>query len=143
MPSHERAESDAEPGAFDSRNSLSRAGYFDYGCALTAKEVEQQLSRQSGEEDGRRSSMCSDNLARSHPFEVESDDAQTPCKEPRRETDIAPQRVVQCGGVRPGRKTVCSADIFVMYEELVQVRDAAHPSEAKEPRRGTRSNHRQ
>src|SRR5437016_8044827 len=121
--------SHAEPHSMDGLDGVSGAADFDVGRALTPKEVEQQLARHSREARSRLSSTRAQDLGRPQPLELEPDAAQSPCEEPRRYADIAPQRLVQCSGVVPWIQAVGSADILMVNEELVEVRDAAHPSD--------------
>ena len=126
--------SHAEPHSLDGLDSLFGAADLDFGGGLTPKEKEQQLARQTGEAGRRLSSTGSQDLGRPRPLELETDTTESPCQEPRREAGIAPQRFVQCGGVRPWIKTVGSADILMVNEELVEVRDRGAPTRVERTR---------
>ncbi len=56
--------------------------------------------------------------------------------------DIAPQGLVHGLLVRPRTATVSSAYVLVVDEELVEARNPAHPSDAEEARRRSRSDRR-
>ncbi len=137
------AHSHAEWRSLDGFDSLSGAADFDVRRALTAKQVEQQLTGQPGEASSRISSTCSQHPARPYPLELEPDAAQSPCEEPPGEADIAPQRVVQRRSIRPSIKPVGSTDMLMVNEKLIEVRTAAHPPDAKEPARRSRTNRRE
>jgi len=57
---------------------------------------------------------------------------QSPREEPGRATDVAPKGLVDRLLVGSGAATVGFADVLVVDEELVEVGDPAHPSDAEE-----------
>src|SRR2546430_9420842 len=56
--------------------------------------------------------------------------------------DVAPQGLVHCLLVRPGITTVGFAYVLVVDEELIEAREPAHPSDAEEAWRRSRSERR-
>ena len=72
-------------------------------------------------------------------MKLETGAAQSPREKPWRATDVAPQGLVHCTLVRSRTATVGSAHVLVVDEELVEVREPTHPSDAEEARRRSRS----
>jgi hypothetical protein len=60
---------------------------------------------------------------------------QPPDQQPGRSVDVEPQGVVHCRLVRSRAAAVGSANVLVVDEELVEVRESAHPVDAEEARR--------
>src|SRR5262249_29025009 len=129
--------SHAEVRAAHRRDGGWSAADFDCGRVLTPEEVEQQFAWWPREACGRVPSACPQNLAGACPFEFEAVAAQSSCEPPRCDADVAPQCLVQRGGVGSGLMTVRAANILMVHEELVEVRDAAHPPDAEETARWT------
>ena len=111
---------------------LFAAGDYYPGRGLSPEEVEEQLTRRADQARGRCASPRPQDLGRPRPFQVEPHAAQPPCEEPPRRADVPPQGFVQRGVVRPWMKSVGSAYILLVNEQLVEVRDAPHPPDPKE-----------
>ena len=88
------------------------------------------------------SSACPNGPCGRRPPELEPGTAQSSCEEPGRLADVAPQRLVQRDLVGSQTTTVGSADVLVVDEELVEVREPAYPSDAEEAGRRSRSDRR-
>jgi len=111
-------------------------------CVLPAEEVEQQFARRSGDAGSGFPSPCPDGLSSPCPLKLESRAVQSPREEPGRATDVAPQGHVQCMLVGSGATTVGSAYVLMVDEELVEAGDPAHPSDAEEAWRRSRTDRR-
>ena len=118
------------------------SAHLDLCRALPAEEVEQQFTRRSGDAGSGFPLPCPDGLSGPCPVKLESCAVQSPREEPRRATDVAPQGHVHCMLVGSGAATVGSAYVLVVDEELVEVGDPAHPCDAEEARRRSRSDRR-
>src|SRR5215470_20104700 len=112
------------------------------GRALPAEQVEQQLARRSGDAGGGFPPPCPDGPAGPRPLKLKTCAAQPPREEPAPATDVAPKGLVHRMLVRPGTTAVGPAHVLVVDEELVEAREAAHPSDAEEARRRPRSERR-
>ena len=104
-----------------------------------AEEVEQQLAWRSGDAGRGFPSPCSDGLSGPCPVKLETCAAQSPREEPGRASDVAPKGLIHCVLVGSRTMTVGSAYVLVVDEELVEVREPAHPSDAEEAWRWSRS----
>jgi hypothetical protein len=124
--------SHAEPRASHGLDCRSRSAHLDLCRALPAEEVEQQLARRSGDAGSRFPPPGSNGLCCSLPLKLETRPAQSPREEPARATDVAPKGLVHCVLVHSRTATVGSAYVLVVDEELVEAREAAHPSDAEE-----------
>jgi hypothetical protein len=120
-------------------NRRGRPVYFDLRRARAPEKVEQQLARRSDDAGGGFAWPCPDGLGRPLPLKLESGTLQPPCEKPPRLADIAPQGFVHRMLVRARSTIVGSTYVLVVDEELVEVRETAHPSDAKEARRWSRS----
>src|SRR5215471_3371661 len=138
MPNRLHAEPRA-PHGFDRRG---RPAHFDLCRALPAEEVEQQLARRSGDAGSRFPPPRPDGLSGPRPLKLKTRAAQPPCEEPGRAADVAPKGLVHGLLDRPGTMAVGSAYVLVVDEELIEAREPAHPSDAEEARRRSRSDHR-
>src|SRR6266540_6331919 len=107
--------------------------------ALPTEEVEQQLTGRSDDAGCRFPPPCSDGPSGPRPLEFETCAAQSPREEPGRAVDVAPKRLVHRMVVRSRTTTVGSAYVLVMDEELIEAREPAHPSDAEEAWRRSRS----
>ena len=132
----------AEPRASHRFDRRGRPAHLDMCRALPPEEVEQQLARRSGDKGGRFAPPCSNGLSGPRPLKLKSCTAQSPCEEPGRATDVAPQGLVHRMLVRSRTTTVGSAYVLVVDEELVEAREPAHPSDPEEAWRRSRSDRR-
>jgi hypothetical protein len=110
--------------------------------ALSAEEVEQQLAWRSGDAGSRFPPPCSNGLSGPRPLKLKTCAAQSPREEPGRATDVAPKGLIHCMLVRSRPTTVGSSYVLVVDEELIEVREPAHPSDAEEAWRRSRSDRR-
>ena len=110
--------------------------------ALPAEEVEQQLAWRSGDAGSRFPSPCPEGLSGPCPLKLESCAVQSPREEPAPAADVAPQGLVH--GMLAGSRAaaVGSAYVLVVDEELIEAREPAHPSDAEEAWRRSRSERR-
>ena len=113
---------------FDRRVS---SAHLDMCCALSAEEVEEQFAWRSGDAGSGFASPCSKGLSGSRPLKLESCAVQSPGEEPGRVSDVVSKGLVHCMLVGSGAATVGSAYVLVVDEELVEVREPAHPSDAE------------
>jgi len=127
------------PHGFDRR---SRSAHPDVCRALSAKEVEQQLAWGSGDAGGGFPPPCPDGLSGPRPLKLKACAAQSPREEPGRAADVAPQGLVHGMLVRPGTTAVGPAYVLVVDEELVEAWEPAHPFDAEEAWRRSRSERR-
>jgi hypothetical protein len=132
----------AEPRAPHGFDRRSRPAHLDMCRALPAEEVEQQLAWRPGDAGSRFPPPCPDGLSVSRPLELKTCAAQPPREEPGRASDVAPKGLVHGLLVRPGTTTVGSAYVLVVDEELIEARQPAHPSDAEEAWRRSRSDRR-
>jgi hypothetical protein len=132
----------AESCALHGFNRRIRSAHLDMCCALSAEKVEQQFARRSGDAGSGFASPCPDGLSGPCPLKLESCAVQSPREEPGRAADVAPKGHVHCMLVGSGAATVGSAYVLVVDEELVEVGDPAHPSDAEEAWRRSRSDRR-
>jgi hypothetical protein len=132
----------AKPRASDRFARPGRALHLDPGCILAPEEVEQQLARRPDEAGGGIPSPRSNGVGGSPPLQHESCTTQSADEKPAPMTDVAPQGLVHRLLVRARTATVGSAYVLVMDEELVEVREPAHPLDAEEARRRSRSDRR-
>ena len=123
----------------DGFDHCSRSVHLDVCRALPPEEVEQQLAWRSGDGHGRFPPPCSNGLGGPLPLKLKTGASQPPREEPGRLTDVAPKGLVHVVVVRSRTATVGSAYVLVVDEELVEVREPAHPSDAEEARRRSRS----
>lgn len=132
----------AEPRASHGFDRRIRPADLDMCRALPTEEVEQQFAWRSGDAGSRLPPPCSNGLSGPRPVKLETCAAQSPREEPGRETDVAPQSLVQCRLVGSRTTAVGSAYVLVVDEEFVEVREPAHPSDAEQAWRRSRSDRR-
>lgn len=119
-----------------------RPAHLDMCHALPAEQVEQQLARRSRDACGRFSHPYPDGLGGPRPLELKTHAAQSPREEPARAADVAPEGFVHRMLVGSGATAVGSAYVLMVDEELIEVRDPAHPSDTEETWRRSRSERR-
>lgn len=132
----------AEPRASHGFDCRSRPADLDMCRVLPAEEVEQQFAWRPGDAGSGFPSPCANGLSGPCPLELESCAAQSPREEPGRASDVAPEGFIHCVFVGSRTMTVGSAYVLVVDEELVEVREPAHPSDAEEAWRRSRSDRR-
>src|SRR5262245_37557604 len=126
-------------GVMERCDSLGRPGGIDLRRSLAPEQVEEKFAGRTAEPSrGFAVANCVP-LVGSRPFDLEPDPAQPATQVATTSADVSPESRLQCGreGVA-GASVVRSAHVLVVHEELVQVREGAHPSDAEEPGRWTR-----
>ena len=109
---------------------------------LPPEEEEQQLAWRPGDADGRFPPPGPDGPRGPRPLKLQACAAQPPREEPGRAADVAPKGLVHCMLVRSRTTTVGSAYVLVVDEVLIEAREPAHPSDAEEAWRRSRSDRR-
>jgi hypothetical protein len=120
----------------------SRSADFDVRRRLSTEEAEQQLAWSPGDARSRFPASGSNGLSGPRPVKLKTNASQAAGEKPGCSADVAPQGLVHGVLVRSGTATVGSAYVLVVDEELVEVRNPTHPSDAKEARRWSGSDHR-
>jgi hypothetical protein len=132
----------AEPRASHGFHRRIRPTHLDLCRDLPTEEVEQHFAWRSGDAGSRFPQPCSNGLSSPRPLKLQTCAVQSPREKPGRQTDVAPQGLVQCRFVRSRTTTVGSAYVLVVDEEFVKVRKPAYPSDAEQAWRRSRSNRR-
>ena len=130
----------AEPRAPHGLDRSSSPSHLNVRSLPSPEEVEQQLPRQPGDPSCGVSPFDVNDLRVPNPLKLKSGTSQAPCEEPRRATDVAPQGLVH--RLAHGSRTtpVGPAHVLVVNEELIEIRDPAHPANPEEARRRSQSN---
>lgn len=129
----------AELGVADGLDRRGWAGDLDLRRVLPSEEVEQQFAWSPGDAGDGLTAPRPDGLGRPGAVKFQAGAAQSSRQEPRSKPDVPPQSLVHRVLVHSRTATVRSADVLVVDEELVQVRAAAHPSDAEEAWRRPRT----
>lgn len=132
----------AEPRASHGFDRRIRPTHLDLCRDLPTEEVEQHFAWRSGDAGSRFPPPRSNGLSSPRPLKLQTCAVQSPREKPGRETDVAPQGLVQCRFIRSRTTTVGSAYVLMVDEEFVEVRKPAHPSDAEQPWRRPRSDRR-
>jgi hypothetical protein len=120
------------------RNGLRRSTHFDLRSGLATKDVEQELARQTADSRCRLPHYSRKPLVGFSPLDVEPARVQPPAQIATAAANVAPQGDIHCRREATGPPPVRPANVLVMNEELVEVRQGSDRSEAEEPDRRAR-----
>ncbi len=126
-------DSHAEVRAMHRRNGFRRSAHFDLRCRLPPKEIQQELTRQTAEASRRFAWLNGHSLFGTSPFNLKPASVKPPTQIASAAANVAPQRSIHVGRQNTRPSAIGSANVLVMNEELVEIRQAADPSDAEEP----------
>jgi hypothetical protein len=121
------------------RDGARRSNHLDARRRVAPKEIKENLSGWTTDPNGGFAGADRNSLVGAGPSHLQADLAQPATEVAATAADVEPQGRLHHGrkGVA-GAQAVRSAQIFVVDEELVQVRERADPADAEEPRRRPR-----
>ena len=119
--------------AMHRRNSFRWSAHFDLRCGLAPKDVEEEFARQTAESSRRFAWFSCHPFVGSGPLNLEPATVQPPTQIAAAAANVSPQRSIHRGREASGCLLIGSANILVMYKELVEIRHGADPSDAEEP----------
>ena len=124
--------SHAEVRAVNSCHRFVVPADFYLGSSSPTEQVEEQFTRCGAQSRGRMAPPHSESLAGSCSLDFQAGAAQASAQEAATSANVAPQGGLQI--VREGTwpEPVGSPYVFVMHEELVEVREASNPPDAEE-----------
>lgn len=114
------------------RNGIRWSRQVNLRRGLADEDVEQQFARRTAEKSRRFAWSSRHPLVGGGPLDLEPATAQPPAQIVAAAADIAPQRSVHLGCQASGTSSVGPADVLVMHEELVEVRQRADPPQPEE-----------
>jgi len=118
--------------AADRRDRVGGSGYLHVRGGLSTEQKEEELSGQSAQLCHRFARPDAYALARPGPVELEPGVAYAATQVATATPDVAPQRGIQVWCEHARLHAVRSAHVFVMNEELVQIRKRPHPPDPEE-----------
>lgn len=113
------------------RNGFGRSTHLDVRRGLPPKQVQQQLTRRTAE-PSRRRTRSNDGPA-AGPFNGKPTTLKSPAQKATPAANVAPQRRVQVGRQSARPKAIGPANVLLMNEEFIEVRQLPDPPEAEEP----------
>jgi hypothetical protein len=115
------------------RHGLWCSAHLDLCCGPAPKDVEEEFARRTAESSPRLAWSNGHQLVGCGQLDLEPGVVQPPTQIATASANIPPHGAIQCRRDAAGPKPVRSANVFVVNEELVQIREGSDPSDAKEP----------
>src|ERR1700751_5634482 len=129
---NEPVDSHAEVRALQRRNGLRWSAHFDLGRSLAAKDVQEEFARRAAESSGRLVWPSHHPLVGSGPLNFEPATVKPPTQVAASAVNVSPQGSIHRRRQATGSSSVRPADILVVNEELVEIRQRPHPPDAEE-----------
>lgn len=127
--------SHAEVRATQRRNGLWWSADFDLRCRLAPKDIQEQFARRTTESNRRLAWSNRHPLVGSGPLNIEAASVEPSTQVATGSASIAPQGSIHCRRKAAGPLPIRSADVLVVNEELIEIREGPDPSNAEEPDR--------
>lgn len=126
-------DSHAEVRATHRRNDLRWSAHFDLRCILSPKDVQEEFARRAAESSRRLAWSDRHLLVGSGPVNLEPECVEPPAQVVAAAANVSPQGRIHCGGEATEPMTIRSANVLMVNEELVEIREGSDPSDAEEP----------
>lgn len=124
--------SHAEVRAMHRRNGVRWSAHFDLRCSLAPKDVQQEFTRQTAESSRRFAWSSQHSFVGSGPLNLEPASVKPPTQIVAAAANVSPQGSVHCRRQAPGSLSIGSADVLVMNEEFVEIRQGPDPPDAED-----------